>query len=192
MENETITPEALPDEGGAGAGSGVTTVKDLLSQTLGKDFPSDEAALKAVKDTFSYVGKAGQEKAELEKQLAELKTQVGLGADINKKISGLEKQVKDAGFYMEHPELKPYANLINKFGDDPATVIQQEDFKEVITKLQEHAKTEQSKSVLQSNPRLGQVKDKISEAKEAASKGNSVEANEKAVSAVIDAYELGG
>jgi hypothetical protein len=67
MENNTNEPLAgavnvAAADGGVAVAPEVISVKDLLSEALGKDFKDDETALKAVKDTFKYVGEYGQVK----------------------------------------------------------------------------------------------------------------------------------
>ena len=61
MSEEYITDEALSEtsDGGA-AGSEEKSIKSVLEKELGKEFPDEETALKAVKDTFSHVGKSGK------------------------------------------------------------------------------------------------------------------------------------
>ncbi len=161
-----------------GGGQPTTDIKTVLGKLLNKDFPTDEAALKAVKDTFSYVGKKQQSVVppELAKKVQELE--------------GIAKSTKDSLFYSEHPELKPYRQIIEAMGNDPDKVSQSEIFKGVVTKLQAHEEMEKSKSVLQSNPRLGVATDKMTQAKEAQQAGKPDEARASATAAVIEAYEL--
>ena len=78
-DNEVVTAEALPDAGDiaapeANAAAPVTGLKDILSKELGKSFPTDEAAIKSLKDTFSFVGKAGS----YQKAMKSLTVKLGL------------------------------------------------------------------------------------------------------------------
>ena len=125
MQEEDITLESLPDEAeltppaGQGAGSEVAEIKDVLSELLGKKFPDDETALKAVKDTFSYVGKAGQELKELRAKAQ----QPAENVDPNKFVS--REEFLKASFYSENPEYKPYKSIIDKFGSNPSEVVKE-------------------------------------------------------------------
>lgn len=191
MDNDNITLEGiLPDEGEfASAGDlqavpNVVSIKDVLSEHLGKDFPDDETALKAVKDTFSYVGKAGQEVKELKNKLASLKPE-----NLNR-VEELERAIKETQFYADNPDYKPYKDIINSFkGQTPDEVVNSEAFKTVFGKMKSYDESEKSKSVLSSNPRLGQITDKMSQAREAQSKGNADMAAKFAVDAIADAYD---
>lgn len=80
MEND-LTPETLPEEVNVASAGGETgtveagkTAENLtleeLNTTLGKNFTTKEGALKAMKDTFAYVGKKSEpmtSKEELQK-----------------------------------------------------------------------------------------------------------------------------
>lgn len=221
MADEDITPkdslpqgeDVTPGDGEGAASDEVVSVKDTLSKVLGKNFDSDEQALKSVKDTYSYVGKAGQDVKELQGKLAELagvkgeetEGQPDKTASIEEKVQSLEQQLNEAQFYAENPEYNDYKGIISKLGDKPAEVIGTEEFKSVYEKAKAYDEQEQSKSVLQSNPRLGKVTDKMTEAREAisASKkamtegdlGASIaemdKASTSATDAVIDAFEIG-
>ncbi len=196
MEDENITSEnsLAGDEGvtssdGAEAVEKIVGIKDVLSEALGKDFKDDETALKAVKDTFSYVGKLGQEKKALEAKLKSAGTNEQATGEITQKIETLEKVLGESQFYADNPEYKPYKNIISKFGDKPAEAVKSEEFKNVYSKVKAYDDSENTKSVLQSNPRLGKVTDKMTQAREAIKAGNIQSAEASAVSAVLDAYE---
>lgn len=189
--DETINTEFLPDVAELStAGEGVSgeNASDLslseLNSVLGKQFPSKDAALKAVKDTFGYVGKVGQ----LEKQVSELrgKLETTKAPEFEAKLSELERTVKVDKFYSQHPEYKDYDKLISSMGSDPAQVVESEVFKSAFQKLQAADAIEKSRSVLHSNPRLGQVSDKIQQAQNSLSEGNRSEAAKLAVEAVVD------
>jgi len=67
MSAEHNNPNTLPDgnnvippDGGGNGEAEVVTIHEVLSEALGRDFPDDVTAIKSVKDTFDYVGKAGK------------------------------------------------------------------------------------------------------------------------------------
>lgn len=204
MTDEYITSDSLP-EGSDGAeavseGEGTEGLDRLsledLNSTLGKDFPTKEAALKSIKDTYSYVGK----KVEAPRADNSLE-----GIDPNKFISREEFEAET--FFSKNQELEPYKKIINKLrepGQSLNDVVNSDDFKNIYEKASAFEKMESSKSVLQSNPRLGKVMDLDKEAKvlseEASQKSlagdhfgavKAIEhAGDKAVQSVIKAYGL--
>ena len=187
MENEDFTPEAQPEGGENGAvGDGSVAVADLslneLNEALGKEYPNKETALKSIKDTFSYTGmKKEQIRAELAKEMSI--------DDLSKKMSSLEGQLRDANFYADNPQYKPYKAQIEKFGSNPSDVVKDPVFLDMFKKVSAFDETEKSKSVLHNNPRLGKMTDKMTEAKQALSSGNQAKAEDDAVSAVLSAFE---
>ena len=201
--------EAIPKEGGEETGdSPGASIKDQLGKALGKEFPDDETALKAVKDTFSYVGKL--------KNLESLDTamdqlQKVLGTDQRGVIEKVEEITKTSvqeksgefvpraefdktNFYSQKPEYAPYKKLVETFKkanpeQSREEIVESDDFKEDFAKIKAHDESETSKSVLKSSPRLGGAIDKMSQARESLDKGKHVEAGDKAVEAVLDAFD---
>lgn len=84
------TPEggAASGEGGADAGSESTLSLEELNEQLGRDFKDKDSAVKALKDTFSFVGKAGSYQQAV-KTLSEQ-----LGTDENGVLDYLSKQAQ--------------------------------------------------------------------------------------------------
>lgn len=191
MDNDYNTLDGvLPDgsefvpAGDPQAVSDVVSIKDVLSEHLGKEFSDDATALKAVKDTFSYVGKMGQEVKELKDKLSSLKPE-----NLNR-VEELERAIKETQFYADNPDFRPYKDIINSFkGQTPEEVVGSDAFKTVFAKVKSYDESEKSKSVLSSNPRLGQITDKMSQAREAQGKGNSDAAARLAVDAIAEAYD---
>lgn len=213
-EGEELTPSGGDEAVNADAQPGL---KDRLGEALGKEFKDDETALKAVKDTFSYVGKIGNLQ-KLEDAMSQLKetfktdetgvitklTQVASApkeeVDPNNFVS--RKEYEDELFYSNNPEYKDHRELISTFrnkqdnqgksldellGENGDAVL-----KAALDSIRAGKEAKESKSVLQSNPRLGQVKDKLQEAASALEKGDHVAASNKAVESVIDSYDLAG
>lgn len=196
-EDITTTPNALaggqgvssPDGNGAGDSGGnpdatqqQETIKDILSKTLGKEFKDDESALKAVKDTFSFVGKKKED------FLKEVQDNLG-GEDLKNQVTSLQKQVEESNFYSEHPELKPYKDIISKMSDSPRKVMEDGSLKELLDKAIEHDKAQNSKSVLESNSRIGGVSDKSEKLKDYAKSGDFSQ-KELAVDMVREAFNI--
>jgi len=187
------------------------TLKDQLGEALSKKFPNDETALKAVKDTFSYVGKL--------KNLTDLDGAMGqlqkiLNTDQKGVISRIEEITKTGGqvdsnrfvpreefdrtnFYSQNPAYKPYSKLVEnwaKANPDKSReeIVESDDFKEVFEKVKLQDEAANAKSVLKSNPKLGGITDKISESRQHLKEGKIEEAEKKAIGAVLDAYPLEG
>lgn len=198
MDEETTTSDSLPEgqdvspadgnEAGSNVEQDVDPVVKALSDATGKKFETPEAALKAVKDTFSYVGKQGQTIKSLESKLENVKA--SKDPEVLQKVEALERDYKSSQFYTEHPEYKPYRDLISSMGTNPSEVIQSDVFKQTFDKLKSADESAAAKSVLQSNPRLGQVTDKLSTARNLAQEGKTDAAYDAATQAVIDAYSL--
>jgi hypothetical protein len=83
MENENLTPEALPEvstttdgeTGTVDTSTPESLTLEELNEHLGKKFKTKEGALKALKDTFSYVGTAKKDSTP-NSEVQELKTQM--------------------------------------------------------------------------------------------------------------------
>lgn len=201
--DELTTPNALPGtddvaaaDGTNGAGSGPATeqvveVKDLLKTVLNKDFPTNEAAIKSLQDTYNYVGSMGQKVKTLEEQNQDLAGKQ-ISPELSTKVDLLEAQLHQANFYASNPDYNnPEAKaLISKFGSNPEEVIKDEVFQKAFTAIKTATDMEQSKSILHSNPRLGQVQDKMTQAKESLTANNDKVAFDAATQAVMDAYDL--
>jgi len=185
---------------GKGADSEAVSVKDVLNKYLGKDFKDDETALKAVKDTFSHVGKVGK----YQPLISELEDKFGGEEGALKAIESVQDPEKSGLvtkekfdtelFYRDKPEYQPYRKVIDSMakseGNTPGEVVETEEFKSIFEKVKAHDKAEESKSVLMSNPKIGLATDKISDAKKDLSEGKKESAEKKAVNAVINAFEL--
>ena len=153
-----------------------------INEVLGKNFTDKETALKSIKDTYSYTGKRKED------IINEYKKTEG-NNELASKVSSLENMLRDANFYAENPQYKPYKDVISKFGGNPEEVIKDSVFQSTFKKASAYDETEKSKSVLHSNPRLGRITDKITEAKEAIKAGDSAKAEDAAVLAVLNAFE---
>lgn len=182
------------------------SLKDVLSQTLGKEFKDDDTALKAVKDTFGYVSGASKAKKALEavmqsKQMTEEQAIAFIEQSAQKQENQVDtskfvpkEDFDKAQFYNDKSELKPHQNLIETFvkanpGKSRAEVLEIPEVKAVLEKVIAHDTTEKQKSVLHSNPRIGMSTDKLTKAKEALKAGDQKTASDNAVGAVIDAFE---
>lgn len=202
MDQENIIPGTLPDgsqlnpaggngtvgttpaEGSAAAQLEAMTLTDL-NNTLGKQYPSKDAALKSIKDTFSYVGK---KKEDIER---EVKASIQSDTRVDQIAKELQIE-RTERFYDRNPQ---YADpsirrFIESTGKMPNEVVETEDFKNIFTKVAEYNKSMKLKTVLESNPRLNSSRDHIAKARDLVKNGDSNGVEEAILSAVKDAYGL--
>lgn len=185
LEDLTEDPQPEVETEGGEPAVGNESVAEMslaeLNEALGKEYPDKETALKSIKDTFSYTGKRKED------IINEFKKTTNEN-ELANKVSSLEGMLKESNFYAEHPEYKPYKDLVAKFGS-PEEAIKDEGFQKTFKKLSAFDEAEKTKSVLHSNPKLGKITDKMTEAKTALAAGDRNKAGESAVAAVLEAYE---
>lgn len=153
-----------------------------LNTLVGRDYKDKATALKSLKETYSTVSKIGK----LEPQVEKLKVQ------LSEKDSALGeiKQIKEQLFYSENPQYKPYKETISAMGGNPSEIVEKDAFKKIFTDLSAYEKTKNAQSVLVSNPRIGQAKTRLDEAKEMSLKGQYTNAAATATDAVLQAYDM--
>lgn len=193
MEEENIISNGIADASqlnapapeetvGSVAGEGMTLAE--INTTLGKNFPTKEAALKSFKDTFSYVGK---KKEDIEREVT---SKLQVNEQTNKLAQEIEEMRKER-FYDKNPQYSSLRSVIEKAGGNPADVVNQDWFKEISTKVSGYEETQKLKTVLESNPRLASSRDSLSKARELSQTGGSRDAIENNIlNAVKDAYGL--
>ena len=208
MDNEINTEETITTDSSVGGETAdskdVVSIHGFLSKELGKDFKDDESAIKAVKDTFKYVGKVGKVLPLMEKLQTKFGGENQALEQLNKII--MDEQPKDNGNFVskedyekdmffsknpEHEENREIINALRLANSDKSLkeIVELPAYKNIFDKASAYNKSEKSKSVLVSNPRLGQASDKISKARESVKAGNYAQAQSSAVSAVLEAFE---
>lgn len=172
--------EGASNVGDASQGLQPKDVFDLvkLNEELGTNYATPQKALEGLKNLKSFVGS----KVETVKEKV---------LDEGKFIT--KEQYEQDLFYSRNADLAPYRDLINARADvlktTPANVVESDPvIKSTLEKLRGYDDTEKAKSVLMSNPRLGQVTDALEVARAAADKGDFNVANDNAVKAVMDAF----
>lgn len=204
MDNENITSETLAgtdvhndivvSDGQEAVGDGAEAITlDEVAKALGKDFKDKDSFLKSVKDTFAYVGKAGQDS----KELKELKKKLSAKEVVKEKEVETEnalakelRALKNDMFYRDNPQYASYRGVIEKMGGDPATVVNSQEFKPFLEKALGYDKVQQNKSVLESNPRIAASSSKLQDAAKAMQNRQSDAAGAAAAAAVMEAYGL--
>lgn len=211
--DQDLNPGSLPDmDGGQSSGDGGqsnqsgVSIKDVLSTTLGRTYESDEAALKAVKDLNSYVGRKVEDAVrhaandplfadDLRKMLGTQPASANKepnDVDTSKFIS--KDQYEQDMFFSKNPGYEPYRDLLKGLSvANNVSLVEAaklDTFKTVYEKATAYDQVQKSKSVLETNPRLGHVTDKLSKARENLAAGNDIAAKDDAVAAVLEAYKL--
>lgn len=177
-EDNPVAPVPAEAEGSTHV-EGTALTLDQLNEKLGTRYQSVETALEGLKETRNFVGKAGQATKDV-------------SVDPEKFIT--REQYEQDVFYSRNADLEPYKDIINARAKDlgvrPADAINNDpSLKATIEKLRGYDKTESAKSVLMTNPRLGQVTDDMQKAQEASAKGDHRTAETSAVKAVTALFK---
>lgn len=197
MDNDDITFDSLTDASQLNAPVEPKTVESVaestpstgdaltlaeLNQALGKNFPSKDSALKAFKDTFSYVGKKQEDiKKEVLQEVASTNQTDALAKEL--------AQIKKDMFYKDNPELAPYRATIDKIGDNPSDVVNDPAFKDILEKAKGYDQSQNLRTVLESNPRIASSKSSLDKAREMKAQGARQDDVEALVAnAVLDAF----
>lgn len=140
-----------------------------IEKELGKKFPNKETALKAFKDTFSYVGKKKDSIAE----------------EVKKEFSGEQfitrEQYERDMFYSKNPEyndptIQTVIEAISVKEKIPVSeVVKTDAFKDIFGSVTGFKKSQEMKSVLESNPRIASSKSKLSEGRDLIFNGDSAQ-----------------
>lgn len=196
MANEDITVDTVPEgvdvapaEGGEAVGGETkeqTPPSDSISldeikEVLGKDFPSKEAALKSVKDTYNHVG---QKQETANKEAAR-----NLDGDVKDLLENQAKSIAELtkdNFYAKNPQFEAVKDLIEDSGKDRSEFVKSDAFKQVFEKVQGFDKTQEAENVLKSNPRITETRDSMKQSREALAEGNFKGAENKAIDAVLE------
>lgn len=166
--------------------TGDTMTLAEINQHLGKQFTNKESALKALSDTFSYVGKKKDDIA------AEIRTQISQDTRADSIAKELEEMRKERFFDKNPSYAEPSVRkLIDSIGGNPSDVVNTPEFKSIFEKIEGYDKTQKLRTVLESNPRLSSSKDNLTKAAEAKRSGApSADVEQLAVNAILDAYEM--
>lgn len=148
-----------------------------LNDYLGKNYKDKTSAIKSIKDTFSFVGKKIEASAPVSHDNGDVARQL--------------KEMKTELFYSKHPEYESFKGAISKMGENPADVIMMPEFKDIFDRASSFDKIQKTKTVLESNPRIGQIRNKQKEATEALQSRNYEKADSIAVESVIEGLNLG-
>jgi len=192
---------------------------DQLNEMLGRDYKDVDTALKSVKETFSFVGKRDElrqnvedvmKKTGADEQTVLTKLQTLMSEETPTPEATEEKpqvtpddiraeltaRYEEDRFFDKNPDFESVKEYVKPLK-------QQEGFKDM--SWSEFAETEQAqklvetfsgyqeanskKSVVESNPKIGAMTDKLSKAREAQQSGDDQTAKSNALSAVMDSFD---
>lgn len=195
MEDGNITSDALSGDAQLTASDAIEAVASVdqssdsqmtlaeINQALGKQFKDKDSALKAFKDTFSYVGK---KKEDIEKEVLAKVSE-------NNQVEVLANELKEMRverFFDRNPDLAPYRSAYEKVGGNPEEFFNSDAIKPIIEKAKGYDESQKLRTVLESNPRIASSKDSLSKARELQrSEGHSDKVEDLAVKAVLDVYD---
>ena len=203
MADDPNPPDPSLEKGGEGAGN-QKGIHVVLKDVIGKEYADEKTALDAIKETFSYVGDVGG-------LVKEVMTEKGLNRTqavdfIKTKLSQEPAKIDEsrfvsrdefsqATFFADNPQYRDYKDIVQTFKKaNPSLsldeVVKLPSFKQWHDSALEASKKQ--KSILHTNPKIQVAEDKLTEAKEGMKKGNTEEAKSKAVSAVLEAFEMRG
>lgn len=191
MQNDNPSSDTLADETHVDSADGGETVAntDTLSLTdvnkiFGTTFKDPDAALKAIKETKSYVGKKIETPAAESAQSAPEQSQE---SELKSTVQRLERDL----FFSNNPQFKDNRTLIESMGN-PAEVVERPEVKALLEKAQVADEAEQKKSVVHSSPRLAQTTGAIDQAVKIANATNSSEQTAEVLSKAINEQLLQG
>lgn len=147
-----------------------------INEFLGTNYKDKTTALASLKETRSYVGK---KKEDIAKEV------VADTDGIRKELSDMKKNM----FYKDNPDLAPYKALIDSLGSNPAEVVADPKYKDVLDKALGYDKTQKLKTVLETNPHIASSRDKFAQAKDEYSKGNKESAESLITKGVLEALQ---
>lgn len=188
MDDLDITESALPDGIDiVPADSDSTSTEPALTLSeinahLGKNFPTKEAALKALKDTSVFA-------VTKEEKIAE-RIRASLNTGDNGSMAQELAQIKESMFYKDNPEYADYRETIKALGKNPSEVIDSPAFKQIYGDAKTGKEFKNTRTVLESNPRITEAKSSLERASEAMNAGRTDQAKELAAQAVADAFGL--
>lgn len=189
-EDEHVPSAEVTENGAELQQSAPSLTLQEINELTGRNYKTLEEAKAGYKETYRF--KTSRETSTNTPQTPE-------------ELAVLQKKIQDLEFYNENPEYKPYRDVINRFGNNPADVVNDEGFKQIFSKLKAQDEFEQSKSVLKSNPKLGIIADASKKAEEsvkaandAIARGDVLQARkayraaaDQGVASVIEAFGLG-
>lgn len=225
-EENLTTPESVPEasdvSAAEGKGAEASLTLDQVKDALGKDFKDVDSALKSIKDTYNYVGSQAQFKEQMTALTEKLGTDERGVLSALEALAGSQKaEVKQAekpqgdyvskeqyetdNFFAGNKQLEGLKDVLvglkaGQSGVSWNEFMQQPHIAQLVEQNQAYSEMQSKKSVVESNPRVGQALDKITQAKSAVQQAQTayaagdmgganqamLAAKEQAIDSVID------
>jgi hypothetical protein len=155
MDIEVTNPSPVPGTEASAAAAGSTenaasavSLKDVIKQATGREYASDDEALKGITETYKAVT------ARHDPTPMQVQPQVQTGVN---DVDLLRHELKVSNFYNDNPQYKDVKGIISKFGADPEQVVKDPEFVKTYSAIK-LANESQNKSVLTSNARIASPK----------------------------------
>jgi hypothetical protein len=167
-ETQTVNDarDAKPAVEGPTAQEAEALTLEQLNAITGKKFPTREAALKSIADTYKFVGKRKEDVAR----------------EVETKDFISRAEFETSMFYKDNPALAQHRDVIDAFakanGISAIEAAANPSLKGLIEGAQGFAKVQSEKSVLSSSPRLKAIGDLKSQGMEAARRGDTATAQD--------------
>lgn len=149
-----------------------------MNAYLGKNFPDKATALKALKDTFIFVGKKTEKVEE----------------NLKEKGFMTKQEFDDALFYRDNPNHAPHKEVLDSIakakGISLSEAAKTDSYKKLFEGAENYTKSQSLKSVLESNPRLASVENRAKTVQDAIKAGNKDAARTEAAKVVMEAFGL--
>lgn len=209
METDVTTLNTLPDESQLNSaevdsadGDAIHLAK--LNEFLGKDFKDVDTALKSVKDTFSYVGRQDSVRTAVKQAMeatgkgeTEVLTAIQKLMTETNSPSGdfiTKEQYAEDLFFNGKPELSAVKDIIKplKASSEEFKGMSWNDFVKndriasIVDTFRVAEDFRSSKSVVETNPRIGSATTKLETARQAQASGDYNAAKEAALGSVLD------
>lgn len=201
--NENNLSDTIFQEQELGSGEGIGNVSVDVLKTIedatGRKYPTIEEAKKGIKETYDFVGKAGNYKKTVEAiaqkldlgdekgVLDWLNTSVEVKPDI--KTSPVEEKVSDLEFVVANPELKEHLPTLKKLAKADGISLEEaknSEFFQDYLKTKTSLKESQSRnSIIESNQRVGFQTDNVKPLVEQYQKTGSTDDAQKIVEEVL-------
>lgn len=171
-----VKPDAQPQKADAPVAAALTL--EELSKTLGKEFPTKEAALKSIQDTYSYIGK---------------KTEMN---DDELKAKGYmtRSDFENEMFFKDNPTHASNKEVLEAIAKSRNITIKEaaalDSYKSLYEKAVGFDKAESLKSVVESNPRLASAQTRAKTVADLVKSGSKEAASIEAAKAVREAFDI--
>lgn len=122
-----------------------------INSLTGRQYASRDAALKGIKETFSFVGKKQETPAPATTQTPAEQP------DIATELQRTQASLEETQFYLDNPDYnnQEAKELIKSFSGKPADIVKSDVFQKAFKAIQSVSQNDKSQTVMQPNSRQG-------------------------------------